>query len=314
MKNAIITLVVIILVGFGVYFWKQNVSDTALVIQKKEAPLPEAKVSRDEKTTARVEQNEPSANTAPVDKTKTVIGKSVEGRDIIAYHYGQGDKELLFVGGIHGGYEWNTALVAYEAMDYFEKNPDIIPGNIKVTVIPVLNPDGLYKTIGKEGRFSASEVPTSEGAAISGRYNANAVDLNRNFDCDWQSSGVWRTTKVSGGNEAFSEPESRAIKDYAEARIPLAAVVWYSSAGGVFSSNCHDGVLAETEKITNLYAKASGYSAHKTFNFYEITGDMVNWFAKEKIPAISVLLTNHTDTEWSKNQAGIEALLRNYAQ
>lgn len=51
-ENAIITLVVIILVGFGVYFWKQNVSDTALVIQKKEAPLPEAKVPQNEKAPA----------------------------------------------------------------------------------------------------------------------------------------------------------------------------------------------------------------------------------------------------------------------
>ena len=41
---------------------------------------------------------------------------------------------------------------------------------------------------------------------------------------------------------------------------------------------------------------------------------MVNWFAKQNIPAISVLLTNHTDTEWTKNQKGIEALLSYYAK
>ena len=41
---------------------------------------------------------------------------------------------------------------------------------------------------------------------------------------------------------------------------------------------------------------------------------MVNWFAKEKIPAISVLLTNHTDTDWSKNLSGIKALFKYYAE
>ncbi len=41
---------------------------------------------------------------------------------------------------------------------------------------------------------------------------------------------------------------------------------------------------------------------------------MVNWLAKEKVPAISVLLTTHDDTEWQKNKAGIEALLKHFAQ
>jgi len=91
-------------------------------------------------------------------------------------------------------------------------------------------------------------------------------------------------------------------------------VAWYSAAGGVYSSNCHNGVLPETTKLTNAFAKASGYAAHESFDFYEITGDMVNWFAKNNIPAISVLLTNHTDTEWAKNRAGIDAVLKYYAQ
>jgi hypothetical protein len=52
---------------------------------------------------------------------------------------------------------------------------------------------------------------------VSGRYNGNTVDLNRNFDCDWQASGVWQSTQVSGGSKAFSEPEpSLAIKTYVE--------------------------------------------------------------------------------------------------
>ena len=41
---------------------------------------------------------------------------------------------------------------------------------------------------------------------------------------------------------------------------------------------------------------------------------MTNWLAKIKIPAISVLLTNHEDTEWDKNLAGIKALLQYYAK
>jgi hypothetical protein len=91
-------------------------------------------------------------------------------------------------------------------------------------------------------------------------------------------------------------------------------VVWYSAAGGVFASNCHNGVMPETLAITNVFAAASGYQAYKEFNFYTITGDMVNWLAKKNIPGISVLLTTHEDVEWSKNRAGIEALLEYYAK
>ncbi|MEK7586773.1 MAG: hypothetical protein AAB453_02805, partial [Patescibacteria group bacterium] len=65
---------------------------------------------------------------------------------------------------------------------------------------------------------------------------------------------------------------------------------------------------------TTLFAKASGYKEYNDFDFYEITGDMVNWLAKINIPAISVLLSDHENVEWNKNKAGIEALLKNYAK
>jgi hypothetical protein len=149
---------------------------------------------------------------------------------------------------------------------------------------------------------------------VAGRFNANNVDLNRNFECDWQSTGVWQSKSVSGGTAAFSEPESIALKNYVDAHKPTAVVAWYSSAGGVYASSCHNGVSSETNTLTSTFAKASGYPAYQSFDFYATTGDMVNWFAKNNVPAISVLLTNHTDTEWTKNQAGIQAVLKYYSK
>jgi hypothetical protein len=253
-----------------------------------------------------------TATTTPIGEP-SAIGKSVEGRDISAYHYGTGSTELLFVGGIHGGYEWNTVLLAFNLMDYLKAHPEAIPANESVTVIPVLNPDGLNKVVGTTGRFTAADVP-SAAQTIPGRFNGNNVDLNRNFDCDWKANGVWQNKSVSGGTAAFSEPETQALKAYSEANKLAAVVALYSSAGGVFSSNCHAGVPAETAAITKIYAKASGYKAYEDFNFYDITGDMVNWFAKQGTPAISIVLTTHTDTEWDKNLAGVKALLAHYAQ
>src|SRR3989338_4102892 len=266
MKKIIIWLIVVILLAIGGYYLFGSLSNNRGVTTN----VPSS------------EQNTNATTTEDQKNTKqTVIGKSVEGRDILAYHYGTGDTELLFVGGIHGGYEWNTALVAYQLID-----------NIKVTVIPVLNPDGLNKIVGTTtGNFTQSDAP-SLNLTVPGRFNANNVDLNRNFDCDWQAIGKWQNKDISGGSAAFSEPESLAIKNYIETNKPKAVVVWYSSANGVFASSCHNGVSVETNLLTKTYAEASGYPAYQSFDFYAITGDMVNWLAKINVPAISVLLTN----------------------
>lgn len=306
MKKIIIALVVLVLIGVGTYFYIKN-----------NAVTPGGQVPTTE-TSAVVTPSATSVESVvqkPVDTTRTVLGASVEKRDITAYHYGTGEKELLFVGGIHGGYEWNTVLLAYELMDYLSANPTVIPANIKVTVIPVLNPDGLNKVVGTAGRFAQADVSTSKDTIVSGRFNANNVDLSRNFDCEWQTKGTWLTTVVSGGTSAFSEPESLAFKNYIETHSPTAAVVWYSSAGGVFSSSCNKGIVSpETRALTTTYAIASKYKAYDSFDFYKTTGDMVRWLAKKNIPAISVLLTTHEETEWDKNRAGVEALLKYYSK
>lgn len=299
-RNIIIAIVVLVLIALGAYlaFWSGDSVD----VDRNPTETTDQETNTDQETSTSTES-----------LGMTVIGKSAGNRDINAYHFGNGDSEVLFVGGIHGGYSWNTSLVAYELIDYLESEPSAVPSNLKVTVIPVLNPDGLSKVVSVDGAFERSDVNTSQTLAVEGRFNGNNVDLNRNFDCDWQAVGKWQTRDVSGGTRAFSEPESQALKTYVEANNPTAAVVWYSSAGGVFASSCHNGVSAETRAIMNAYSKASGYRAYENFDFYEITGDAVNWLAKNNIPAISVLLTDHTNTEWTKNKAGIDALLSYYS-
>lgn len=309
MKNVIIIFIVIIVIGVGAYFLVRNTP------QNTEG-WPNQEPTANPIETPTVPPPKPS-ETPTAEQTKkgeTIIGRSILGNEITAYHYGEGETEILFIGGIHGGYSWNTVLVAYELMDYLKANLEVIPANAKVTVVPVLNPDGLSKVVGTVGRFAKADVPSAPAVRVSGRFNTNGVDLNRNFDCDWQSIGIWQKTAVSGGSKVFSEPESQAIKNYAETRNPAAVVVWYSAAGGVFASSCHNGILPQTRALTNIYSAASGYPAYENFDFYEVTGDLVNWLAKKNIPAISVLLSTHEDIEWDKNQAGIEALLLHYAK
>ncbi len=199
-------------------------------------------------------------------------------------------------------------------MEYFEENPKMIPDNIKVTVIPNLNPDGLDEVYGTTGEVAQSDVITDRDVTVAGRFNSNEVDLNRNFDCNWKEKAVWRSRTVSGGDKPFSESESRAIRDYVESHDIAAAVAWFSASNGVFGSSCGGVVAADTKALVNVYAVASGYEPNEIFDAYEINGDMVNWFAKNDIPAISVLLADYESSELSKNRKGIEAMLNYYAE
>ncbi|MDD2935576.1 MAG: M14 family metallopeptidase [Candidatus Pacebacteria bacterium] len=305
MKNLVIILVVIILLGVGVYFIFPNLFSTIISIDNK------SENNDDQTSTTTNNQIDTMTNQ---NETESILGKSFGGRDIPIYQFGNGEKKILFVGGIHGGYAWNTSLLAQEMISYLKESPEIIPKNVTVTIVPILNPDGLDKTIKGNSLSSLSNNPPQLADTIEGRFNGNNVDLNRNFDCDWKTNATWQSRTVSGGNEVFSEPEAQAIKNYIERESPTAVVVWYSSAGGVFSSSCHNGILEETKALTNAYGKASGYPTYDEFASYDVNGDMVNWLAKKGIPAISVLLTNHNDIEWTKNKAGIEAVLNYYAE
>jgi Zinc carboxypeptidase len=310
MKNILIGVLVVALIGLVVFVVMRG--DSTIVINE-----PTDENTQVETPTATPpatnETPEPPA-TNDTNEPVTIIGTSVNERDIKAFHYGTGDNEVLFVGGMHGGYSWNTTAVAEELINYLNDNPTAVPKGVKVTIIPALNPDGLMKVAGAIEDIIPAEIPKGAGATIPGRFNGNNVDLNRNFDCAWQTSGTWQNRTVSGGSAAFSEPESQALRDYVEDAKPTAVVVWYSAAGGVYASNCYNGVLPETTTLTNLYAQASGYPAYEKFDYYEITGDAVNWLAKIGVPAISVLLTTHTDIEWDKNKKGIEAILNHYAE
>lgn len=243
--------------------------------------------------------------------TQSQIGSSVEGRAIEVYTFGNGETDLLFVGGIHGGYEWNSVLLAYQFIDAYKAVPSLVPENITVHIIPNLNPDAVVKVVGVEGRFTEADIiPTVDQSTA--RFNANDVDLNRNFDCKWQPESSWRGKTVSAGTAAFSEPEARAVRDYVAAISPEAVVFWHSQANNVYASECENGVLPKTLEVMQAYADASGYGAVPSFDAYPVTGDAEGWLASIGIPAVTVELKTHETIEFEQNNRGVQALYELY--
>lgn len=247
-----------------------------------------------------------------LEPVRTSIGTSLEGRSIEAHTFGNGEARILLVGGIHGGYEWNSVLLSYELIEYLESAPDEILSGLSVSVIPSLNPDAVFDVVGKEGPFSLTDVPA--GDKSSARFNARGVDLNRNFDCKWQPEAMWRGNKVSAGTAPFSEPEAAALRRYVETYKPDAVVFFHSQSNAVYASECEEGILPETRALMNTYASAAKYPAVDVFDAYPVTGDAEGWLASIGIPAISVELSTHETIEWEKNLAGVKALFRAYGK
>jgi predicted deacylase len=250
----------------------------------------------------------------PTKSSRRILGKSKEGRNIEVYTYGNGGTHITFVGGMHGGYEWNSVLLAYTFIDYLSEHLENIPENLTIEIIPAINPDGVYKVTGKDGRFTKEDVSVNQKTLASGRFNANNVDLNRNFDCKWKTKSTWRSKIVSAGTEAFSEPEAKILRDFVTQLHPSLVVFWHSQSNGVYASQCENGILPETLKAMSTYAEASGYPAIKTFDAYETTGAADDWLASVKIPAITVELKTHTEIEWDKNLSGIQAIIKQYSR
>jgi len=236
------------------------------------------------------------------------LGFSIEGREIVVHRFGNGARHMLFVGGIHGGYEWNTVVLADRMVEYFENNPEEIPEDTTLSIIPSLNPDGVVKSLGTEGKIDVTQVPKGVDFS-SGRFNAHGVDLNRNFACKWAPESTWRGQRVSAGTEAFSEPEAQILKEYVERTRPELVVFWHSQGDAVFGSECEEGILPKTLVFLEAYAGESGYTAIPLFDAYPISGDAEGWLASIGIPALTVELKTRETIEFEKNLRGVRAVL-----
>lgn len=149
-----------------------------------------------------------------------VIGTSREGRPIEAWLVGdpKASTTSAVIGQMHGEERFNNRT-AWELV----RDPRPITG-IKLWVVPTINPDG---------------------EAIGRRQNAAGVDLNGNFGVKWRAA----TGRYATGSGPFSEPESRAIRDFlldvkphelVSMHAPLDAVDSYE----VKSRSLHDRLVA----------------------------------------------------------------------
>jgi hypothetical protein len=236
------------------------------------------------------------------------IGLSSRGFPLTTHQFNNGPRHIILVGGIHGGYEWNTILLAYEVIDYILEHPEVVPDSITLTIIPVANPDGQELVTGKTNRFVIEDLVEN---TFPGRFNGKDVDLNRNWDCQWAATALWRDRYISGGERPFSEPETIVLRDFLLQHQPEAVIFLHSAANGVFASGCPDTHQPSMD-LARIYGEAAGYPVYERFSAYVVTGDAGDWLTTQGISSISVELKNHVNLDLEQNLGGILAVLNQY--
>jgi len=168
------------------------------------------------------------------------LGKSVEDRDIwlftIASAGARNKPAVLYDGAMHGseviGSESVLAYARY-LLEHYESDAQVrrlVDGSITY-LIPMVNPDGV-------------EAGKSARSWKAGRKNAHGVNLNRNFDWNWDEAGAEDPAKEDyRGPSSFSEPESRIVRDFLQSH----PIMMYL--------NCHAGENREPHIVTPLHSK-----------------------------------------------------------
>ena len=156
------------------------------------------------------------------------LGKSSEGREIIAFDLGKGSKKVVMCAAMHAREHIVTNFIMYMADSYalgYENsetrdnyNIRALLDNVTLTIIPMVNPDGInlvqhgYEST-KDPEY-VSGMKTNSYGYKGWKANINGVDLNNNFDYLWHPKGSQPSYAGYGGPYAASEAETQVMRKF----------------------------------------------------------------------------------------------------
>ena len=173
---------------------------------------------------------------APEITTTFIAGQTHEGRDIHGIRITApgdttGRKQILFNGCQHAR-EWVAVMVPVYAIEKIIEAWNTDPSmqsyleSTEIIVVPIVNPDGYEFTYANGGdRFWRKNRRNNSGSC-------EGVDLNRNWSFAWGGGDSTSTNTCSDiyiGPNAFSEPETQAMRDLVNTLPNLVAHVDFHS-------------------------------------------------------------------------------------
>ena len=215
---------------------------------------------------ARIKMHESILNISPsVEYFR--IGKSISGRELLAYKIGNGRGRVAFFAA-HHALESITANLLYSVI-YLALSGRAPVGNgnslshllslYTYYFVPCVNPDGieLRLTLSSDSPIAYRFCHLYESFP---RWQANerGVDLNHNYDYGfYEYKSIERERKISAGATLYSgeypesEPESRAAASFVRALAPVAVVSLHSQGEEIFFfPSTADRAAASLAKMT----------------------------------------------------------------
>jgi len=236
------------------------------------------------------------------------IGKSYEGREIWCLRINPTEKGTtpskkpgaLIVGNHHAREHLTNEMVLLFAVYLLENrnDPEIKKyiENLDIFIIPMFNPDGVeYDIATGSYRYWRKNTNKFGGTKVVG------TDLNRNYDFRWCQEGA-STSQYSDtycGPSVFSEPETKALRDFILANKNIKTAISYHSYaslvlypwGGLDEPINNEKDRNAFIKHANEMAKILGYKAQQSSDLYVATGDMADWaYDKAKVFAWTIEL------------------------
>ncbi|MGD2108190.1 MAG: M14 family murein peptide amidase A [Phycisphaerae bacterium] len=211
------------------------------------------------------------------------IGRSVFGEPLHAFFFPETSQSpVLVLAGIHGD-EPKSVTVATRLREALSSDRSQAVGEAHWIVVPVANPDGY---------------------ALRRRGNANRVDINRNFPTEnWERSS--KRSRMFGGDEPASEPETKALIGLIEQTQPVAIISIHSIDQHRHCNN-YDG---PAEELAHAMAAANAYPVRGSIG-YPTPGSLGTWAGIERgIPVVTLELPSHHSPKkcWQDNHGALYA-------
>jgi|KBSMisStaDraftv2_1062788.scaffolds.fasta_scaffold736502_2 hypothetical protein len=210
-----------------------------------------------------------TTNARPAVIGQRVIGHSVQGRPIVAWHLGEpGKKKVVLISLMHG----NEPAPRRILTDLRDGAP--VHG-LNLWVVPVYNPDGL---------------------AHHTRKNAHGVDPNRNYPFKWARL----TGNYYSGPKPRSEPETRAMMRFLSKVKPAYVLS--------FHQPLHAVDITERPKFSRRVAHALDLPMTKLNCGSRCHGTMTMWF-NHKFPGFALTVEYGTSPPASKLRTAPDRIL-----
>jgi len=237
------------------------------------------------------------------------IGTTLENRKIYALKVSdnvsqdEDEPEVLFMG-CHHAREWISVevplLLGRYLLENYATDANIrrIVNQSEVWVVPLLNPDGLEYTIHYYRYWRKNRRLNADGSY--------GVDLNRNYGYAWgyddRGSSPEPTSEVFRGTAAFSEPETRAIRDFVMPKHFRAMISYHSFSQIILYPWGYTTTPTDKELLLNEIAAAMSQlmkpANGRTYEYgeagaslYVTNGDATDWtFGTSGIPSYTIEL------------------------